>query len=61
MSRLEDDSNAHAVEVGYHSESGDNSLDELLDHYIDEVRVSGAFWRLYKNIIVTTMNRRKLT
>lgn len=55
MSRLEDDSNAHAVEAGYHSESGDNSLDELLDHYIDETRVSGAFWRLYERIKKTIL------
>jgi len=55
MSRLEDDSNAHAVEAGYHSEPGDNSLAELLDHYIDEVRVSGAFWRLYERLKKTIL------
>lgn len=55
MSRLEDDSNAHAVEAGYHSEPGDNSLVELLDHYIDEIRVSGAFWRLYERLKKTIL------
>jgi hypothetical protein len=55
MSRLKDDSNAHAVEAGFHSEPGDNSLAELLDHYIDEERVSGAFWRLYERIKKTML------
>lgn len=55
MSRLEDGSNADAVEAGFHIEPGDNSLAELLDHYIDEVRVSGAFWRLYERLKKTIL------
>lgn len=55
MSRLEDGSNADAVEVGYHAKLGDNSLAELLDHYVDEVRVSGAFWRLYERLKKTIL------
>lgn len=55
MSRLEDGSNADAVEAGYRSKPGDNSLVDLFDHYIDEVRVSGAFWRLYERIKKTIL------
>lgn len=47
MSKIDDDHNALAVAVGYESEPGDNSLAEVFDHYIDDVQVSGAFWRLY--------------
>jgi len=47
MSRIEDDHNALAVAIGYESESGDNSLAEVFDHYIDDMQVSGSFWRLY--------------
>jgi hypothetical protein len=47
MSKVEDDHDALAVAVGYESESGDNSLAEIFDHYVDDVQVSGAFWRLY--------------
>lgn len=47
MSKVEDDHNALAVAIGYESEPGDNSLAEVLDHYIDDMQVSGAFWRLY--------------
>ncbi len=47
MSKLEDDHNALAVAIGYESETGDNSLAEVFDHYVDDTQVSGAFWRLY--------------
>lgn len=47
MSKIEDDHNALAVAIGYESEPGDNSLAEVFDHYIDDMQVSGAFWRLY--------------
>jgi hypothetical protein len=47
MSKIEEDHNALAVAIGYESEPGDNSLAEVFDHYIDDVQVSGAFWRLY--------------
>lgn len=47
MSKIEDDHNALAVAIGYESEPGDNSLAEVFDHYVDDVQVSGAFWRLY--------------
>ncbi len=36
-----------AVVIGYESEPNDNSLAEVFDHYIDDMQVSGAFWRLY--------------
>lgn len=55
MSRLEDGSNAEAVEAGYRSKPGDGSLAGLLDLYIDEVRVSGAFWRLYERLKKTIL------
>ncbi len=55
MSRFEDGSNAHAVDAGYHSEPGDNSLAELLNDYVDEVRVSGAFWRLFERVKKTML------
>ncbi len=47
MSKIEDDHNSLAVAIGYESEPGDNSLAEVFDHYIDDMQVSGAFWRLY--------------
>lgn len=47
MSKVENDHDALAVAIGYESESGDNSLAEVFDHYIDDMQVSGAFWRLY--------------
>ncbi|UJP05700.1 MAG: hypothetical protein LZF61_01625 [Nitrosomonas sp.] len=47
MSKVDGDHNALAVAIGYESESGDNSLAEVFDHYVDDVQVSGAFWRLY--------------
>ncbi len=47
MSKLEDDHNALAVVIGYESEPNDNSLVEVFDHYINDMQVSGAFWRLY--------------
>ncbi|MER2514124.1 MAG: hypothetical protein ABTQ25_17200 [Nitrosomonas ureae] len=47
MSKLEDDHDALAVAIGYESEMGDNSLAEIFDHYVDDMQVSGAFWRLY--------------
>lgn len=47
MSKLEDNHDALAVVIGYESEPNDNSLIEVFDHYIDDMQVSGAFWRLY--------------
>ena len=47
MSKIENNHDALAVAIGYESESGDNSLAEVFDHYIDDMQVSGAFWRLY--------------
>ena len=47
MSKVEDDHDALAVAIGYESEPGDNSLAEVFEHYIDDMQVSGAFWRLY--------------
>ncbi len=47
MSKVENNNDALAVAIGYESESGDNSLAEVFDHYIDDMQVSGAFWRLY--------------
>lgn len=47
MSKLEDDHDALAVAIGYESEPDDNSLAEVFDHYVDDLQVSGAFWRLY--------------
>jgi len=47
MSTLEDGSYSLAVDIGRQSESDDDSLTEVFDHYIDDDRVSGAFWRLY--------------
>lgn len=47
MSKVEDDSNALAVAIGYDAKLDDNSLTEVFDHYVDDVQVSGAFWRLY--------------
>lgn len=48
MSKLEDGSDAHAVEVGYQSEPGDNSLVELFEDYVGDYQVSGDFWRLFE-------------
>ncbi len=47
MSKLEEDHNALAVAIGYESEPDDTSLAELFDHYVDDMQVSGDFWRLY--------------
>lgn len=47
MSKVEDGSNALAVAIGYDSQLDDNSLAEVFDHYVDDVQVSGSFWRLY--------------
>lgn len=50
MSRVQDDTGTHdadAVLVGYDAEADDDSLTGIFDGYLDEVRVSGAFWRLY--------------
>lgn len=48
MSRMEDGTNALAVAIGYDSQPGDQSLVEVFEHYVDDTRVSGAFWRLYE-------------
>ncbi len=47
MSKVEDGSNALAVAIGYDAKLDDNSLVEVFDHFVDDVQVSGAFWRLY--------------
>ena len=47
MAKLEDDDDALAIAIGHESEPGDESLVEIFEHYIDEVRVSGALWRHY--------------
>ena len=47
MSKVEDDRDALAVAVGYESEPDDNSLAEIFDHYVDDMQVSGDFWRIY--------------
>ncbi len=47
MSRLEDGSDTLAITAGYQAVSGDVGLTTVLDEYLDEVRVSGALWRLY--------------
>ncbi|MDR4516264.1 MAG: hypothetical protein MRK00_02565 [Nitrosomonas sp.] len=47
MSQMEDGSNALAVAIGYASRPDDQSLVEVFEHYVDDVQVSGAFWRLY--------------
>ncbi len=50
MSKVEDGSNAHAVEMGYLSVPNDDSLVELFNDYINEYQVSGDFWRLFERI-----------
>lgn len=50
MSRVQegtDMQDADAVMVGYNAEADDDSLTGIFDGYVDEARVSGAFWRLY--------------
>lgn len=47
MSKMEDGTNALPLAIGYESQPNDQSLVEVFEHYVDEVRVSGAFWRLY--------------
>lgn len=47
MAKLEDGDDALAIAIGYESEPGDESLAEIFDHHIDEIRVSGALWRHY--------------
>lgn len=47
MSKMEDGRTALPVLVGYESESGDDSLAEVLDHYVEDMQVSGSFWRVY--------------
>jgi len=47
MSKMEDGSNALAVAIGYDAKTGDQSLVEVFEHFVDDVRVSGTLWRLY--------------
>lgn len=47
MSKMDDGTNALAVAVGYDAKPGDQSLVEVFEHFVDDVRVSGALWRLY--------------
>lgn len=55
MSKLEDGSNALAVAVGYRSKLEDQGLVEVYDQHVDDVQVSGDFWRLYERIKKTMM------
>lgn len=50
MSKVEDGSNAHAVEMGYTSEPDDDGLVKLFNDYVIEYQVSGDFWRLFERI-----------
>lgn len=43
-----DDDEALAMAMGYESKSGDKSLAEVFDQYLDEVRVSGGLWRIFE-------------
>ncbi len=47
MSRLEDGVDTLAIAAGYQAAPGDADLTTVFDEYLDEVRVSGALWRLY--------------
>lgn len=47
MSKVEDNHEALAVAIGYESKANDSSLAEIFGYYIDDIQVSGAFWRLY--------------
>ena len=47
MSRLEDGGDTLAITAGYQASPGDPALLTVFDEYLDEVRVSGALWRLY--------------
>ncbi|MDO8436620.1 MAG: hypothetical protein Q7S69_00430 [Nitrosomonadaceae bacterium] len=47
MSQLEDGSDTLAIAVGYQAAPGDAGLTTVFDEYLDEMRVSGALWRLY--------------
>lgn len=47
MSKIAEDHDALAVAIGYESVPDDTSLIEVFDHYIEDMQVSGAFWRLY--------------
>ena len=47
MSKMDDGTNALAVAVGYDAKPDDHSLVEVFEHFVDDVRVSGALWRLY--------------
>ena len=48
MSRTEDGNDTLAVTLGYEAVPNDNSLAMIFDEYRDEIRVSGALWRLYE-------------
>jgi len=48
MSRLEDGVNTLAIAAGYQAAPGDADLTTVFDEYLDEIRVSGALWRLYE-------------
>ena len=55
MSKMEDGSNALAVAIGFDAKPGDHSLVEVFEYFVDDVRVSGAFWRLYDRIKKTML------
>ena len=47
MSLLEDGVDTLAIAAGYQAAPGDADLTTVFDEYLNEVRVSGALWRLY--------------
>ncbi len=48
MSRLEDGVDTLAIVTGHQTAPGDADLTTVFDEYLNEVRVSGALWRLYE-------------
>lgn len=48
MSRLEDGVDTLAIVTGHQAAPGDADLTTVFDEYLNEVRVSGALWRLYE-------------
>ncbi len=48
MSRLEDGVDTLAIATGHQTAPGDADLTTVFDEYLNEVRVSGALWRLYE-------------
>jgi hypothetical protein len=48
MSRLEDGVDTLAIATGHQATPSDADLTTVFDEYLNEVRVSGALWRLYE-------------